>query len=445
MNGGAAVMDVKADIIAWLLKQQDWFQDLAERLIQQGGLTENDLQQVVDLLKTPQGQTKTTHRTFPGLTSAEQGAGILRLSRIEAVKGIENLAPRLPLDFGSGNLTVIYGHNGSGKSSYTRVLKRISGKPRAVQLKSNVFNPLPSERSCHIKWEANGSAAEADWSPDSPPIDALKGIDIFDTDEAQHYLTQESAATYIPRVVGIFEKLAQYLKLVRDKLGDEQSQLVSKLPGLPAVYQRCRIVTTYGALSTATTENIAVMTNWSEADEQALRALNERLSVQDPAESARSRLAVQTSVNQIISKLVQTTQAFSQANIDGLRALRADATNKRRVALDSERVKDGLLEGVGLPVWRAMWEAARDYSRQPYPDKAFPVTDEARCVLCHQDLSAEAQQRLNNLEAFVQSRLEIDAATAERRYAQAIGELAPSLYGRNCYPLYRRCDSGRME
>ncbi|MDU7200619.1 hypothetical protein [Phytobacter diazotrophicus] len=66
-------MDVKADIIAWLLKQQDWFQDLAERLIQQGGLTENDLQQVVDLLKTPQGQTKTTHRTFPGLTSAEQG------------------------------------------------------------------------------------------------------------------------------------------------------------------------------------------------------------------------------------------------------------------------------------------------------------------------------------------------------------------------------------
>ncbi|EIZ9117247.1 AAA family ATPase [Escherichia coli] len=416
-------MDVKADIIAWLLKQQDWFQDLAERLIQQGDLTDNDLQQVITLLKTPHGRTKTTHRTFPGLASAEQGAGTFRLSRIEAVKGIENLAPRLPLDFGSGNLTVIYGHNGSGKSSYTRVLKRISGKPRAAQLKSNVFNPLPPERSCHIKWEANGSAAEADWSPDSPPIDALKGIDIFDTDEALHYLTQESAATYIPGVVGLFEKLAQYLKLVRDKLSDEQSQLVSKLPGLPAVYQRCRIATTYGALSTATTENIAVMTSWSETDELALSALNERLSVQDPAESARNKLAVQTSVNQIISKLEQTAQAFSQSNIDYLRALRTDAINKRRVALDSERIKDGLLEGVGSPVWRAMWEAARDYSRMPYPDKAFPVTDEARCVLCHQDLSAETQQRLNNLEAFVQSRLEIDAATSERLYAQAIGAI----------------------
>ena len=136
-------MDVKADIIAWLLKQQDWFQDLAERVIEQGGLTADDLQQVVALLKTPKGREKTAHRTFPGLASSEQGAGTLRLRRIEAVKGIENLAPRLPLDFGTGNLTVIYGHNGSGKSSYTRVLKRISGKPRAAQLKSNVFHPLP--------------------------------------------------------------------------------------------------------------------------------------------------------------------------------------------------------------------------------------------------------------------------------------------------------------
>lgn len=176
-------MDVKADIIAWLLKQQDWFQELAERLIQQDDLTDNDLQQVIALLKPPHGRTKTTHHTFLCLASAEQGSGTLRLSRIEAVKGIENLAPRLPLDFGSGNLTVIYGHNGSGKSSYTRVLKRMSGKPRAAQLKSNVFNPLPPERSCHIKWKANESNAEADWSADSPPIDALKGIDIFDTDE----------------------------------------------------------------------------------------------------------------------------------------------------------------------------------------------------------------------------------------------------------------------
>lgn len=44
------------------------------------------------------------------------------------------------------------------------------------------------------------------------------------------------------------------------------------------------------------------MTNWSEADEQALSALNERLNVKDPVENARNKLAVQTSVNQIITQ-----------------------------------------------------------------------------------------------------------------------------------------------
>ncbi|HBE6263744.1 TPA: hypothetical protein KMK48_000981 [Escherichia coli] len=58
------------------------------------------------------------------------------------------------------------------------------------------------------------------------------------------------------------------------------------------------------------------MTNWSEADEQALSALNERLNVKDPAENARNKLAVQTSVNQIITQLEQTAKAFSQSNID---------------------------------------------------------------------------------------------------------------------------------
>ena len=76
-----------------------------------------------------------------------------------------------------------------------------------------------------------------------------------------------------------------------------------------------------------------MMTNWTEADEQALSALNERLSVQDPAESARSKLAVKSSVNQIISKLEQTSQTFSHASIDGLRALRADAADKRVLRL----------------------------------------------------------------------------------------------------------------
>ncbi|WP_156665036.1 hypothetical protein [Morganella psychrotolerans] len=197
-------MDIKTDICTWLLKQQEWFQVLAENLIAKGSLSVEDINCIVALIKTPEGQSVTKNRTFDGLASPEANDDTLRIIKIDTVRGIENLAPRIPLDFGTGNLTVIYGHNGSGKSSYTRVLKRVSGKPRAAPLKPNVFQPTPPEQSCHITWEINGVSESESWTSNSAAINALKVIDIFDTDEAQHYLTQESTATYIPSVVSFF-------------------------------------------------------------------------------------------------------------------------------------------------------------------------------------------------------------------------------------------------
>ncbi|KAA8713072.1 AAA family ATPase [Morganella psychrotolerans] len=332
----------------------------------------------------------------------------------------------MPLDFGTGNLTVIYGHNGSGKSSYTRVLKRVSGKPRAAPLKPNVFQPTPPEQSCHITWEINGVSESESWTSNSAAINALKVIDIFDTDEAQHYLTQESTATYIPSVVSFFEKLAQYTKIIREKLSSEQGLLVSQLPMLPDSYRRCIISGNYSALGGVSAENISIMTNWSDVDEQMLKVLNERLSVQDPTEHARQKLALRTSVIQIITKLEQTARAFSVSGIDTIRALRADARTKRIAAQESQKIKDGSLEGVGTSTWRAMWEAARIYSQLPYPDVAFPVTAGASCLLCNQELSAEAQQRLVNFEAFVQSRIEIEANAAEDYYVRALSNLMVS-------------------
>ncbi|WP_235846354.1 AAA family ATPase [Morganella psychrotolerans] len=201
---------------------------------------------------------------------------------------------------------------------------------------------------------------------------------------------------------------------------------MSQLPMLPDSYRRCIISGNYSALGGVSAENISIMTNWSDVDEQMLKVLNERLSVQDPTEHARQKLALRTSVIQIITKLEQTARAFSVSGIDTIRALRADARTKRIAAQESQKIKDGSLEGVGTSTWRAMWEAARIYSQLPYPDVAFPVTAGASCLLCNQELSAEAQQRLVNFEAFVQSRIEIEANAAEDYYVRALSNLMVS-------------------
>lgn len=130
------------------------------------------------------------------LTNNPKAGDELRLVRIAEVVGIENLEPRVPLEFGSANLSVIYGHNGSGKSSYTRILKKVSGKPRAIDLKTNVFKAAPPHSKCSITSQLNGVESSHEWIVGGGAVDTLRGIDIFDSDEASHYLTAESAATY---------------------------------------------------------------------------------------------------------------------------------------------------------------------------------------------------------------------------------------------------------
>lgn len=180
-------MDVQAEIRTWLLKQNDWLQEAADRLLENGELGATDIAALVAILKTPSGQKPTKHRGFVELTNNPKAEDELRLVRIAEVVGIENLEPRAPLEFGSANLTVIYGHNGSGKSSYTRILKKVSGKPRAIDLKTNVLKAAPPHSKCGITSQLNGVESSHEWIVGGDAVDTLRGIDIFDSDEASHY------------------------------------------------------------------------------------------------------------------------------------------------------------------------------------------------------------------------------------------------------------------
>ncbi|MEW6999894.1 hypothetical protein M8494_36345 [Serratia ureilytica] len=276
-------------------------------------------------------------------------------------------------------------------------------------MKANVFLQPPQERKCQITYQLNGVTSTTEWHVGSAPIEELKAIDIFDSDEANHYLSAESTATYIPSIVGLFERLAAEIEKIRALLDAEQAKLISSLPTLPPIYQQCEIANTYKVLSNATQTTIAAITNWTAEQEQQLKDLDERLKAQDPIALARQKRATKAEVQQLITKLTQTSREYGIDNLEAIRALRKSAIEKRNIAIESGKVQASVLDGIGTPTWRAMWEAAREFSAIPYPSSQFPVTVDARCILCQQELTTEAQQRLTDFETFVNTKLEGDA------------------------------------
>ncbi|MDO8774988.1 MAG: AAA family ATPase [Burkholderiaceae bacterium] len=412
------------DIRQWLHKQPDWLQDAAERLLKQGSLSSTDVKDLVARLKTADGQKVTVHRTFDSLAQPSTAGLDLRLKSLDALTGIEGLAPRRPLAFGHTNLTVLYGHNGSGKSSYARLLKKVTGKPRASDLKSNVFQAVPIQGKCQFTYELAGVDMSTEWLANAVPVEALRAVDIFDADEAVHYLSSENAAAYTPPVVALFENLALACDQVKAQFQDEQGKLVKALPALPHEYSATAAGTSYSSLKAeAAAATLSALLTWTDENEKALTQSTERLKTTDHAALAKQKRSKKAQVQQVATKLQQAFDAYSLKALEHLRALRTAAQTKRQIATEAAKMESAELDHVGTATWRAMWEAAREYSQEAYPTKTFPVTDAARCVLCHQELSDAAQERLHAFESFVQSKLAAEATQAESAYTQAKNQL----------------------
>jgi energy-coupling factor transporter ATP-binding protein EcfA2 len=418
------VEEIRKEISDWLLAQPDWLQEAAERLLRQGDLGASDLIDLCSMIKTLEGRKTTNHRTFGGLLNTPKIKGEMHISSLGEIGGIENLAPKEPLLLGKGNLVVIYGHNGSGKSGYTRILKKASGKLRALPLKPNVFAATPASQKCRIVYELSGVKKDIEWDAAGSDIGDLRAMDVFDSEEASHYLRNESAASYTPPVVGMFEALAWTCDQVKAMLQNEQVALASALPAPPPAFSLAEPIQRYRTLRPETTEaDVESLLKWTEEDAKKLADITERLKVADPAALAKQKRATKGQTDQLVEMLKTSAEAYGEKNLAVVRNLCTISASKRRIATEAAQVSSSKLDGVGGETWHRMWEAAREYSKVAYPAVPFPVTEGARCVLCHQEIGQEAGSRLRDFESFVQGKLEAEARVAESQYAQALKSL----------------------
>ena len=109
----------------WFRKAAPWQKDLFVQIWNDGLQADEIQKRAIKLIE--QEYLSENHRVaavtdFPkDITVGDQGNKLVKLTQISDIKGIGALAPRKPLTFGDG-LTVVYGQNGCGKSSYVRIL-----------------------------------------------------------------------------------------------------------------------------------------------------------------------------------------------------------------------------------------------------------------------------------------------------------------------------------
>ncbi len=411
---------------SWFTQRPLWLQDAARRIVQKGAIDTNDLAELVALCKQEAGikdpnAPKIQPQGIPkGSLQVSENPITLRLEEISNIKGINALSPRKPLKFSEDPLTIIYGGTGSGKSGYVRILKHACGARKAGELHGNVFNRQDSNKGCTFKVKIGTESKELHWSPQLGILDDIKTTEIYDTDCARVYLTEENEVAYEPWVLLLFTQLTDVCTNIGKTLKDEIDRSVSITPPLPAQFQGVVSASWYSNLNhKIKQEDVDKWCFWDQNLKDKLTELNKRLLEPDPAKKAAQLRNTKANLLALHDELKKIRDKLSDEKCSEYLTAKEEAALKRKTAdEDAKKVFEGApLDGVGSQSWRLLWEQARTYSETlAYTEIAFPnLSEDARCVLCQQLLSQEAGERFISFEEFVKGELQEQASKAEKR------------------------------
>lgn len=419
--------NVRELIVKWLNEQQYWIQYAALKLINGEKINSKLIEELDAVFRTADGQSLEKKVDFTSFKKINSGFDTLKVMSIGDIVGIDELAPRSPLLFDE-KLSVFYGHNGSGKSGYTRILKKICGKSNAIDLISNVFQAKPKESKCTIKFQVSSEQRTVVWVANSTPINSLLGIDIFDGDSSKLYLENEKESSYVPEEIALFENLITIFEQLKKNLDLESSKLNSTLPPKPKQFEKTTFIEAMYSKVNATSD-IMKMSNYfsyTEADFNNEALLDERIK-KNPLLLASQKKKTKAHCESLLNAIIDAGKKVDTVSCVNISALKKDWLAKKKNSADAAKfvLSSSTLEGVGTDTWKAMWEAARNYSEDfAYRGKMFPVVaDTSSCVFCQQPLSDKAKATLSSFDDYVKSKLEHDSNEAEKKYKDSLRNL----------------------
>lgn len=416
-------------IEAWLNDRSDWLRRAAsDFLANRRPPDEVEIAALADhCLCEAKAQLGGTSATLQeGAIEAVPVGGEIRLKSVGQVKGVNALRPDAVLNVDKGHLTVIYGTNGSGKTGYARLIKELCGaRAKDDRLYPNVFSGNNTSPEATVVIAVDGKDCPAiEWKAVDGPIRSLVStVQVFDTTAATLFTDKSNPATHEPRAMRFLSGLITISDRVAAELRQRKEHLVSKLPVVPPEHGNTPAARFFEKVQSKPEDILEACALPKNIDHQIVE-LEGTLAAEDPA----GKIAALSASIQRNASIRETcnhlNNGVSDAAIASIVAARKDAATKRSAATAfAKEVFEGIpLAGVGEAVWRELWTHAKDYSEKvAYGGHDYPMlSDQARCVLCQQELSGDAKARMRSFTEYLEGALEKAAKGAEEFLTHAV-------------------------
>ena len=418
-------------IVAWSQDRPAWQREVMRRVAVGDVLSDHDYDTLADdIVKAKEAAAPTF-----GLEQLPQSvpeALAVCLLRIEKLQHVNALESQQPLTFAPEGLTIVYGDNGSGKSGYARLLKRITRARHQEEVLTDVFRDTSLAKPSAALSVRIGDADESlAWPESSRP--ELQRMLFYDAACGGAYIASESDFPYRPSALFVMDGLIEACVAVRARIDAKLAENGTSANQLPAVPEQAQesdagrfLMSLSGRSSVEAFDTLIARFDAAKETIEDLKGQEARLRSADTTKIRQQLTRQSEKFVALRTHLESLDAAMGSAGLVRLQEHQAAVTTLEEAAtLLARSFESEPLPGVGSSPWKELWEAAQRFSKQhAYPDHESPfLGDECRCVLCQQSLEVPARDRLVRFDEFVRNDTQIRLQDAKRTYEQEVAVL----------------------
>lgn len=401
--------------------QSDWMKILIQEVIDTNG---NISQERLDEIFESFIKETSVSASIPTNSSRNVSKQKILFKTLKHVCGVGALSENQEIKF-SDSVTVLYGLNGSGKSSYFRILNELCGGNQKKEILQNIYKDskeLPPIKVCGSYKLGNTDKSISDWNPQNGVISDLQPVKVFDSSYLAGLLSPRTPDETVVYPLGIH--LFSYLTKVLDYYSRKVSQLIeNEKRNFPVINtenlqeEYKNVFTNRSKFSQKQIKAISNLYNYTEDEEKELlkseHDINDLLQINY---DDKIKLLVQKNnfysdfVNTVMS-ILNNLSEYQKELVQGLEAYSLSKA-KNEMAIQNSKILRTLPKS-DSDEWKTFIQAGQDYS------KIIEPTEPKRCPYCHQELkTGESLTIIQAYANFLNDTSEIELKSARNKLSE---------------------------